>query len=127
MTRTNTKKNDAKFDIAIIGAGPTGIAFACGLSNTNLKVVIIDKQTKESISNPIIDGREIALTHHSVKILKKLKVWNYIPRKTISIIKEARVLDGDSKYFLNFAHQEIRRDCLGFLIPNYIIRKNLYK
>jgi len=127
MTRANTKKKDTKFDVAIIGAGPAGIAFACGLSNTNLKVAIIDKQPRESISNPIIDGREIALTHHSVKILKKLGVWDYIPNKTISVIKEARVLDGNSKYFLNFAHQEIRKDCLGFLIPNFIIRKNLYK
>jgi ubiquinone biosynthesis UbiH/UbiF/VisC/COQ6 family hydroxylase len=37
------------------------------------------------------------------------------------------VLDGDSTYFLNFDHQEIKKECLGFLIPNHIIKKNLYK
>ena len=121
------KKRDDKFDIAVIGAGPVGIAFACGFANTNLKVVVIDKQPKVNISNPIIDGREIALTHYSVKVLKKLSIWNLLPGETISTIKEARVQDGNSKYFLNFAHQEIRKDCLGFLIPNFIIRKNLYK
>ena len=116
-----------KFDIAVIGSGPTGIAFACGFIGTNVKVAIIDKLPKKVIANPKIDGREIALTHHSVKILKKLNVWNHIPNNLISIIKEARVLDGDSKYFLNFDHQEIQKDCLGYLIPNYVIKKCLYK
>ena len=81
----------------------------------------------EAIANPKIDGREIALTHHSIKILKKLNVWRYISSNSISAIKEARVLDGDSNYFLNFDHQEIQKDCLGYLVPNYIIRKNIYK
>ena len=97
-------KKNTNFDIAIVGAGPTGVAFACGFVGTNIKVAIIDKLPREVIANPKIDGREIALTHHSVKILKKLKVWRYISNKSISVIKEARVLDGDSTYFLNFNH-----------------------
>ena len=120
-------KKNTKFDIAVVGAGPTGIAFACGFAGTNIKVAIIDKLPIATIANPKIDGREIALTHHSVKILKKLNVWRYISNNSISTIKEARVLDGDSSYFLNFDHQEIEKDCLGYLIPNYIIKKNIYK
>ncbi len=127
MTNKSKIKNNIKFDIVVVGAGPAGIAFASGFVRTSIKVAIIDKLPKEVIANPKIDGREIALTHHSVKILKKLNVWRYIPNKSISVIKAARVLDGDSKYFLNFDHQEIQKDCLGYLIPNYIIRKNLYK
>ena len=54
----NSKKNKMIFDIAVIGAGPVGIAFACGFANTNMKVVIIEKQTKKILENPKIDGRE---------------------------------------------------------------------
>ena len=79
------------------------------------------------MSNPKVDGREIALTQHSLKILEKLNVWNYVPKKLISAIKEARVLDGNSKYFLNFAHSEIKKECLGYIVPNYLIRKSLFK
>tara|TARA_Y100000590_G_scaffold360153_1_gene416286 strand:- start:2282 stop:3475 length:1194 start_codon:yes stop_codon:yes gene_type:complete len=122
--KTNT---NIKFDILIIGAGPTGITLACEFANTNLKIAVIDKLNKKIISNPKADGREIALTNNSIKILKRLNVWNHISKKDMSIIKEARVLDGNSNYFLNFDHQEIRKDCLGYLIPNYIIKKNLYK
>ena len=125
--RKNKIKNNVKFDIIVIGAGPAGIAFACGFADTKLKVGIVDKLPKKIIANPKIDGREIALTHNSVKVLKKLDVWRYISSKSVSVIKEARVLDGDSKYFLNFDHQEIQKKCLGYLIPNHIIKKSFYK
>ena len=115
------------YDIVIVGAGPIGIAFASSLAKTKIKIAIVDKQPKKNISNPKVDGREIAVTHQSVNILKKLNVWKYIPKKNISIIKEARILDGNSPYFLNFNHDEIEKDNLGYLIPNYIIKKIFYK
>ena len=127
MSYIKKTENNVIFDIVVIGAGPTGIAFACGFAGTNIKVAVVDKLPRRVIVNPKIDGREIALTHHSVKILKKIDVWRYISNKSISVIKEARVLDGDSTYYLNFDHREIEKECLGYLIPNYIIRKNLYK
>ena len=127
MTFNKKREDNTIFDIVVVGAGPVGIAFACGFTDTNIKIAIVDKLSKASISNPKIDGREIALTHHSVKILKKLNVWRDISNKSISVIKEARILDGNSTYFLNFNHQEIQRENLGCLVPNHVIRKNLYK
>ena len=115
------------FDIIIIGAGPSGLALACSLSKTNLKIAVVEKLPKVSFSKPQYDGREIALTHHSVEFLKKLNVWSLIPKKLISTIKEARVLDGNSTYFLNFNHHEIQKECLGYLISNYIIKKIFIK
>ena len=122
-----SKKNKMLFDIAIIGAGPVGIAFACSFANSNLKVVILEKQTRKMLEHPKIDGREIALTHYSVNILKELGVWHHIPARLISVIKEARVLNGTSKYFLDFKHRQIQKECLGYLIPNYLLKKYLYK
>ena len=127
MTFSKKKENNTIFDIVVVGAGSIGIAFACGFAGTNIRVAIVDKLPKEVIANPKMDGREIVLTHHSIKILKKLNVWRYISNKSISVVKEARVLDGNSTYFLNFNHQEIQKECLGYLIPNHVIRKNLYK
>jgi len=127
MSFNNNIKSKKTFDIVVVGAGPTGIAFACGFANTKLKVAIVDKLSKKILSNPVIDGREIATTHHSVKILKDLGVWSYISTQLISEIKEARVLNGDSHYSLNFNHREIQKESLGYLIPNYLIRKKLYK
>ena len=127
MIRANKIKNNIKFDIVVVGAGPAGLAFACGFAKSKMKVAIVDRLPKKVLENPKIDGREIALTHHSVKILNELGVWRYIPTRLISVIKEARVLDGSSSYFLDFDHKEIEKECLGYLIPNYLIKKNLYK
>jgi len=115
------------FDIVIVGAGPAGLALACGFANTKLKIAIIDKLSKKILTNPAIDGREIALTHHSVNMLKKIDVWRHIPNQLISTIKEAKILDDSSKYSLDFKHQDINEGSLGYLIPNNIIRKYLYK
>ena len=119
--------NNKIYDIVIVGAGPAGIAFASGFADTNIKIAIIDKSPVKIISEPKIDGREIAITHYSEKILKKLNIWHLFSSKIISVIKKAKVLDGDSSYFLDFNHQEINEENLGYLIPNHIIKKTLYK
>ena len=103
------------------------MAFACSFANTKIKIAIIEKLPEKIVKNPKIDGREIALTHHSSNILKDLKVWKKIPNNAISKIKEARILDGNSSYFLDFKNREIQKECLGYLVPNYLIKKHLYK
>lgn len=127
MSINTITKSKKSFDIVVVGAGPVGIAFACGFANTKIKVAIIEKLPKKIIENPKADGREIAITHQSAKILKELDVWKYISPKSISTIKEAKILDGNSPYTLNFKHREIQKESLGYLIPNHLIRKNLYK
>ena len=116
-----------KFDVVIIGAGPSGLALACALAKTKLKVAIIEKNSKNKFSNPKNDGRDIALTHKSINILKKIGVWKNINTKIISKVKEARVLDGDSSNFLHFDHKKTIEDSLGYLAPNQIIRKAIHK
>ena len=46
MSRTSKFKNNIKFDIVIVGAGPTGLAFACGFANTKIKIAIVDQLSK---------------------------------------------------------------------------------
>ena len=71
MKKINGIKN-VKRDIVIIGAGPAGLSLACSLADTNLKITVIEKQSVKHLSSPSYDGREIALTHRSIKILKKI-------------------------------------------------------
>ncbi|HIL04060.1 MAG TPA: FAD-dependent hydroxylase, partial [Candidatus Thioglobus autotrophicus] len=73
------------------------------------------------------DGREIALTHLSLKILKKLGVWDLVDQTEVSLLKEAKVFDGDSPSLLNFKSDNSSIDALGYLVPNYQIRKALYQ
>ena len=119
--------NDMKYDITIIGAGPAGLSFARSLANTDLKVALIEKLPRSTLCDPAFDGRDIALTHKSVKILRELDVWSRIPADAIYRIKEARVLDGASPYFLSFDSDKDSVEALGYIVSNHLLRKALYE
>ena len=120
-----TIKND--YDVVIIGAGPAGLSFACSLAEKKIRTLIVERSSIESISNPQPDGREIAITHQSRKILNELGVWSLIDENEVSLLKEAKVYSGSSNSLLDFDAKKSSIEALGYLVPNYLIRKGLYK
>ncbi|MGH1398627.1 MAG: 5-demethoxyubiquinol-8 5-hydroxylase UbiM [Alphaproteobacteria bacterium] len=116
-----------KHDIIIIGAGPAGLSFARAMADTGLKITLIEKQSEDVLAAPPYDGREIALTHLSQKIMTDLGMWDVIPDDKISLIKSAKVLNGNSSYALHFDHEEAGEETLGFMMSNNQIRKAAYE
>lgn len=114
------------YDIIIVGAGPVGLSFARSLANTGLKIALVEKQSSEQLAAPEFDGRDIALTHASVRILKELGIWARFEPDDRPPIKAARVLDGTSLYCLKFDSAEDSIDALGFIVSNHVIRKALF-
>jgi ubiquinone biosynthesis UbiH/UbiF/VisC/COQ6 family hydroxylase len=115
------------YDVIIIGGGPAGLSFARLLSETNLKILIIEKQDEECLAQPAYDGREIALTHLSHKIMSQAGMWKKIPAKSISLIKDAKVLNGNLDDALFFDHRKSGKENLGYMISNHLIRKAAYE
>ena len=133
-------------DIAIIGAGPTGLCFAKALADTGLKITIIERQTEAALAEPAFDGREIALTHHSAQLMRQLGLWERIDPQAISALRDARVFNGSSLLSLNIGPENIRakntrsentaskntaladtqHSELGYLLANHLIRKAAY-
>ena len=120
-----TIKND--YDVVIIGAGPAGLSFACSLAEKKIRTLIVERSSIDSISNPQPDGREIAITHQSRKILNELGVWSLIDEDEVSLLKEAKVYSGSSNSLLDFDAKKSSIEALGYLVPNYLIRKGLYE
>lgn len=113
-------------DITIIGAGPAGLSFARLLQGTNLAVTIVERQPITRVADPSFDGRDIALTHQSIRILKEIGAWDRIGEANRSPIREARVLTGSSPYTLDFRPGRASTDVLGYIVSNHVIRKALY-
>lgn len=103
------------------------MSFARLLGDISLKVLIVEKQDEAVLSNPDYDGREIALTHLSHRIMTDTGMWSKIPQKSISLIKDAKVLNGDLSDALFFDHRKSGKDNLGYMISNHLIRKAAYE
>ncbi|MEL6861178.1 MAG: FAD-dependent oxidoreductase [Pseudomonadota bacterium] len=64
--------SDQRFDIAIIGAGPTGAALALGLAQLEIEVALIDARDPSVARKP--DGRNFAIVTGSWRLLRSLGV-----------------------------------------------------
>ncbi len=114
-------------DVAISGAGPVGRAFASTLSDRGISSILLERAPQAALAAPAPDGREIALTHRAIAILRELGAWDLIPAEAISPIRAARVLDGTSPFALRFDPDAPAEDGpLGMLVGNSEIRRALY-
>ncbi|HET6553454.1 MAG TPA: 5-demethoxyubiquinol-8 5-hydroxylase UbiM [Dyella sp.] len=113
-------------DVVIVGAGPAGLCLARALAPTGLSVVVVEQQPLGSLREPAFDGREIALTRRSVRILRELGVWERLGPPDISPLRRARVLNGSSLHGLSVAPAGDDDAELAFLVPNDRIRRAAY-
>jgi 2-polyprenyl-6-methoxyphenol hydroxylase-like FAD-dependent oxidoreductase len=106
------KREDA---VAIVGAGPAGLAMAIALADAGVAATVLDLQSRDALAAPAEDGREIALTHASVDTLQALGLWQRLRADEIGRIREARVIDGDRQ---DSALRFHAREALGWIVPN---------
>jgi ubiquinone biosynthesis UbiH/UbiF/VisC/COQ6 family hydroxylase len=114
------------FDIVIIGAGPAGLCFARSLAGSGLRIALVERQEEAALIAPADDGREIAITHHSQRLLRELGLWQRLREEEIGTLRDALVLDGDDRDGLMFRHDEVGKSQLGWLLPNHAIRRAAY-
>lgn len=115
-----------QFDVAIVGAGPSGLCLAQALSGCGLRIAVLERQTEASLEKPAFDGREIALTHLSARLMRELGLWERIAPGDISPLRDARVFNGASLFAMNIGHQDSQQSQLGYLVSNAVIRKAAY-
>jgi ubiquinone biosynthesis UbiH/UbiF/VisC/COQ6 family hydroxylase len=117
----------SNFDAIIIGAGPAGLCLAIGLVRYGYRIGLIERQSERAIAEPGFDGREIALTHRSIHILRGLGVWPRIAPHEIAPLKRAAVMTGRSAHHLLFDQRDTKCAALGYLVPNHLIRKAAFE
>lgn len=73
------KMADQIFDVAIVGAGPTGAALALGLAQSGLDVAVIDARDLSKAARP--DGRNFAIVTGSWRLLGTVGVAQVLQDK----------------------------------------------
>jgi len=124
VVSTSTLK--MSFDIVIIGAGPAGLCFARSLAGSGLRIALVERQHESALVEPADDGREIAITHHSQRLMQELGLWARLREDEIGTLRDAMVLDGDHRGGLMFRHDEAGKSQLGWLLSNHAIRRAAY-
>jgi ubiquinone biosynthesis UbiH/UbiF/VisC/COQ6 family hydroxylase len=110
-----------KSDVLVVGAGPAGLCLSLALAARGMEVDLIERQPAELLASPAFDGREIALTHHSIRLLRELGVWDRIPADGRAPLRRARVMDdADSGFEVDAA--AFGGDRLGVLVSNHHLR-----
>lgn len=115
------------FDCLIIGAGPAGFSLAKLLSAQGRSIGILERQSLMSLANPAFDGREIALTQHSMASLNKMGVVQHFQHDEYAGLQSASVLNGNSKFRLDFIPPSASDSGLGYMVSNHAIRRGLFE
>lgn len=103
--------------VLISGAGPAGLALACALHDRGLAVRVLEQADEAALAHPADDGREIALTHRSRRLLQGLGLWQRLP--DIAPLRRASVRSSGSRTALPF---EADGQDLGWLVSNHHLR-----
>ncbi len=73
------------YDVAIIGGGLAGSVLAYALSNTPLRVVIIEARDPCTLEQPSFDARATALANGSQRVLETLGLWQAVAHEATPI------------------------------------------
>ncbi len=116
------------YDVAVVGAGPAGIAAALALSHVGAHVALIGPPPpKADAARP--ETRTAALLTSSVDFLKRLDVWaplipHAAPLKVIRIIDASRSLFRSPD--IAFEARELGLEAFGYNIANTTLVEALY-
>jgi 2-octaprenyl-6-methoxyphenol hydroxylase len=126
---TNTSQNNPqspgagetiRADVVIVGASLVGGTLACALARFGIKTAVIDRLDPAKTVAPSFDGRASAVALSAQRLLKTIGLWEHLP--AAEPIREIRVSDGASPFFLHYDHAEIGSDPLGFMAENRHLR-----
>ena len=115
-------------DIAVVGAGPTGLAAALALAETGASVALIGPSPATDAA--INDTRTAALLDSSVAMLEALGVWEALSPHAAAL-KAIRIIDGSDGPLkspeLQFEAAELGLAAFGYNVPNDVLVRTLYR
>lgn len=115
------------FDIIVVGAGPAGLCFARSMAASGQRIVLVDGQPETALAEPLDDGREIAITHHSQRRMRELGLWQHLRDGEVATLRDAKVMDGSPESALLFRHDHTDKQQLGWFVSNHAIRRAAWK
>ena len=125
---TDLKTGELHSDVAVVGAGPAGIAAALALAHVGAKVALVGPAPAK-IDGARPETRTAALLTSSVDLLKRLDVWDALiphaaPLRVVRIVDTSRSLLRSPD--ITFRASELGLEAFGYNIANTVLVEALY-
>ena len=115
-------------DVAIVGGGMVGLAVACGLQGSGLRVAVLEQRVPEPLAADAPPQLRVsAINAASEKLLTRLGVWQEILSRRASCYHGMEVWDKDSFGRITFDDQSMGYSHLGYIIENAVIHQSLWE
>lgn len=116
------------FDVVIAGGGMVGLAVACGLQGSGLRIAVLEKAAEPQFSaNDAPSIRVSAINAASERLLQKLDVWSDILSRRASAYHGMEVWESDSFGAISFDDRQQGLTHLGHIIENPVIHSALWQ
>ena len=110
------------YDIAVVGGGMVGLAFAAALKETTLKIVVIEGNEFDRELGESPELRVSALSRASQNILQNLDAWTGIESRRYQAYNAMQVWDRNGFGHIEFDGDGLMTDTLGHLVENKVIQ-----
>ncbi|WP_410013596.1 FAD-dependent 2-octaprenylphenol hydroxylase [Sodalis sp. C49] len=116
------------FDVVINGGGMVGLALACGLQGSGMRVAVLEQQAPEPVppaDNPAL--RVSAINAASQRLLEHLQVWDDIVALRANPYQGMQVWDNDGFGNIAFDGKQLGYAHLGHIVENPVIHQALWR
>lgn len=115
-------------DVAIVGGGMVGLAVACGLQGSGLRVAVLEQCEPQPLAADAAPALRVsAINAASEKLLTRLGVWSDIVARRASCYHGMEVWDKDSFGRIEFDDQSMGYSHLGHIVENAVIHYALWQ
>jgi 2-octaprenylphenol hydroxylase len=115
-------------DVAIIGGGMVGLAVACGLQGSGLRVAVLEQRVPEPLAADAPPALRVsAINAASEALLTRLGVWSDVIAGRASCYHGMEVWDRDSFGRITFDGRSLGYSHLGYIIENAAIHSALWQ
>ncbi|HFS5791385.1 TPA: FAD-dependent 2-octaprenylphenol hydroxylase [Citrobacter werkmanii] len=115
-------------DVAIVGGGMVGLAVACGLQGSGLRVAVLEQHVPQPLAADAAPQLRVsAINAASEKLLTRLGVWSDIVARRACCYHGMEVWDKDSFGRIEFDDQSMGYSHLGHIVENAEIHYALWQ
>jgi 2-octaprenylphenol hydroxylase len=117
-----------QFDIAVVGGGMVGAAFACACLGKGWRIALLEtREPQRSWPAGEVDLRVSAINRASQRILEQLGAWDRILQLGASPYREMHVWDATGGGSIHFDSAELGEPDLGHIVENRVTQLALWE